>query len=139
MRTLSLRMRIAALFLALLALVQVATLVLVNAASYDAARARISDELDVGERVFEQLMSQDAERLSQAARALAADFAFREAVSGGDQQTIVSALENLGGRVRAAATVYVDLRGEVVAGTFAPGERKGFAQFSALIADARRA
>ena len=42
MRTLSLRMRIAALFLALLALVQVATLVLVNAASYDAARARIS-------------------------------------------------------------------------------------------------
>jgi len=138
MRTLSLRVRIAVLFLALLALVQIVTLLLVNAASYDAARARISDELDVGERVFQRLMSQDAERLSQAARALAADFAFREAVSGGDAQTIVSALENLGSRVRAAATLYVDLHGTVVAGTFAPEARKGFGQFGELIADARR-
>lgn len=137
-RALSLRARIVLCFVSLLAVVQVATLVYINSANYDAARTRIGDELDIGERVFARLLSQDADRLSQAARTLAADFAFREAVATGDAPTLESALENLGERVHASGTLFVDRQGAVRASTL-PGAEAGFDGLQPLVAEARRA
>lgn len=137
MRTLSLRNRIVVCFLTLLVLLQVATLGLVDGASYEATRARVGRELEVGERVFARLLAQDAERLGVAARSLAADFAFREAVATGDAPTLNSALENLGGRVKAAATLFMDLGGNVVASTPLEGTAAGTQSLRDLVSEAR--
>ncbi len=138
MRPLSLRARIVLSFVTLLAVVQVATLLIIDAASNDAAKVRIGAELDIGERVFARLLSQDADRLSQAARTLAADFAFREAVSTGDAGTLESALDNLGERVHAAGTMFVDRHGDIEASTLQVPDARGFAGLKTLIDDARR-
>src|ERR1700691_5070824 len=99
MRTLPLRRRVALLFFGLLTIVEVLTLIVVNTASYHAARTQIHDDLSTAQRVCTQMLSQDGVRLAQAGRALVRDFAFREAVTSEDGPTIRSALDNLGGRV----------------------------------------
>jgi diguanylate cyclase (GGDEF)-like protein len=126
MRTVAtLRRRIALLFCGLLTIVEVLTLIIVNSASYHAANTQIHDDLATAQRVFTQILSQDGTRLAQAGRALVHDYAFREAVSSEDPATIRSALENLGRRVNAAATMLVDPRGAILSDTFGkhdPGE-----------------
>ncbi len=66
-------------------------------------------ELAVGERVFARLLDQNRERLAQAARVMAADYALRGAIASGDQDTVVSALTNHGGRIKADMTLLVSL------------------------------
>lgn len=114
---LSLRSRIALSFVGVFALVELIVLVLVNVASYDMTRGKISEELDVAERVFRRLLAQDAERLGQSARGLVSDFAFREAVASSDRVTVASALENLAGRIQAGGGAYLDRQGTVIAST----------------------
>ena len=114
---LSLRSRIALSFVGVFALVELVILVLVNVASYDITRGKISEELDVAERVFRRLLTQDAERLGQSARGLVSDFAFREAVASADRVTVASALENLAGRIQASGGAYLDRQGAVIAST----------------------
>ncbi len=75
------------LFVALAAIVQVASFVLLNTTNSSMASAKIESELDVGQRVFQRLLDQNAQRLSQAAQVLAADFGFREAVATHDVGT----------------------------------------------------
>jgi len=120
MRIQRLRTRIIIFFVALLALVQLAAFALVNAANSHNARHKVDEELSVGERVFERLLNQNAQNLTQDARVLAGDFAFREAVSTKDTATITSALANHGARIGAGAMLFVGLDGEVLADTLAP-------------------
>ena len=72
------------------------------------ARATLSAELAVGERVWRRLLDQNAQKLSQGATLLAADFGFRSAVNSGDLDTISSALENNGARIGATVTALLD-------------------------------
>lgn len=74
----------------------------------------VQRELDVSERVLAQLLDIRNQQLQQSARVLADDFGFREAVSSGDQATIVSALINHGDRINADLMVLLDPSGEVV-------------------------
>ena len=120
MRIQRLRTRIIVFFVALLALVQLAAFALVNAANSRNAHHKVEEELSVGERVFERLLAQNAENLTQFARAVAGDFAFREAISTNDTATITSALANHGARIGAGAMLFVGLDGQVVADTLAP-------------------
>jgi len=138
MRLRRVRTRIIVFFVALLILVQIAAFVFVNAANSNNARAKADEELNVGQRVFARLLAQNADKLSQAARVLAADFAFREAIGTQDTGTILSALTNHGARIGAEAVMLVDLRGEVVANTLAPDAAPRHFEFPQLIERARR-
>ena len=100
--------RIVALSLALLLLVQGAVFSVVRISIDQSARRQISQELQVGERVWRRLLDQNAQKLSQGASLLAADFGFRSAVSSGDLDTISSALENNGARIGATVTALID-------------------------------
>lgn len=112
-----LRTRIIVFFVALLATVQLAALVLVNNANTHNARAKTDAEFAVGQRVFEQLLTQNRERLIIAARVLAADYGFREAIISRDMETILSVLENHGSRIGADTMSLVSLQNTVVADT----------------------
>jgi diguanylate cyclase (GGDEF)-like protein len=116
-----LRTRVILFFVAMLILVEVSSFALINASNSRTATVKIEGELEVGQRVFGRLVHQNAQVLSQSARVLASDFAFREAVATGDTATIVSALVNHGQRIGAKAMLYVSLDGKVVADSLGGG------------------
>jgi diguanylate cyclase (GGDEF)-like protein len=120
MRIQRLQTRIIVFFVALLAIVQVAAFWFVNAANSNNARAKVEEELDVGQRVFARLLEQNTDKLKMSARVLAGDFAFREAIATHDTRTIASVLANHGARIGANAMVFVDLDGKVIADTLRP-------------------
>jgi diguanylate cyclase (GGDEF)-like protein len=126
-------------FFGLLTIVEVLTLIIVNSASYHAARTQIHDDLGTAERVCTQMLSQEGLRLAQAGRALVRDFAFREAVTSEDGPTIRSALDNLGGRVNAAATLLADPQGHIVATTFKKYRSSDLTHLDAYIHDSSAA
>ena len=107
--------RIVALSLALLLLVQGAVFSVVRVSIERSARNQIAQELQVGERVWLRLLDQNAQKLSQGAALLAADFGFRSAVSSADLDTIRSALQNHGARIGATVTALMDTRLELQA------------------------
>ncbi len=110
-----LRTRVTLFLVAMLIVVEVCSFALVNASISRNASVKIEGELEVGQRVFGRLVRQNAQMLSQSARVLAGDFAFREAVATGDPGTIASALFDHGQRIGAKAMLYVGLDGKVVA------------------------
>jgi diguanylate cyclase (GGDEF)-like protein len=100
--------RIVALSLALFLLIQLAVFGVVRESIDRSARQQIAQDLAVGERVWRRLLDQNAQKLSQGAALLAADYGFRSAVSSGDMDTIRSALENNGARIGATVTALLD-------------------------------
>ncbi len=133
-----LRTRIIVFVVALLAVVQVVAYVVVSSANSANAREKIDAELAVGERVFARLLEQNREQLSQTARVMAADYALREAIASDDQDTVVSALANHGGRIKADITLLVSLNHRVVADTISSNERGRVFEFPRLIERAAR-
>jgi len=107
--------RIVALFLGLLLLVQFVTFALVQRSIEHNARELLGASLDLGEQVFRRLLRQSATHLSESTRLLAADYGFRDALSSGDTETLVSALENHGERAGAGFSIITDAQGEVQA------------------------
>jgi diguanylate cyclase (GGDEF)-like protein len=114
MRLNTLRSKMVVFLVALLGVIQIGVFTLVNSATTGAARSKIDDELSVGQKVFASELTENADRLAQAAAVLASDFAFREAIATGDGATMESALENHGARVKAAAVLFVNLEGMVI-------------------------
>jgi diguanylate cyclase (GGDEF)-like protein len=111
----ALRTRIAVTFLLLLAAVLAAAFGAVSATNQRSAEREVKRQLDVGSSVFSRLLESNRRQLTQAAQAVAADYGFREAVAARDTDTLVSALENSGGRIGAAMVVLTTLDGEVIA------------------------
>lgn len=74
-------------------------------------------DLQVGSRVFGQLLETRAAQLLDAARVVSADYGFKQGVATGDTETIASVLINHGNRVRADLAMFVNLDGKVVAGS----------------------
>jgi len=100
--------RMAVLSLLLLLVVQGLSFVAIRAGIERNARSQLSEELKVGEKIWAKLVDQRATKLTQGAALLAADFGFRDAVSSDDRDTIVSALDNHGGRIDASLTALLD-------------------------------
>ena len=100
--------RIVAFSLLLLLLIQAAVFSVIRVSIDQSGRQQISQELQVGERVWRRLLDQNALKLAQGASLLAADFGFRSAVSTGDVDTIRSALDNHGARIGATVTALID-------------------------------
>ena len=109
--------RIVALFLGLLLAVQLAGFVTIRRSIDDNAHAQIATELRTGENVLRRLLAQNAQRLTDGARLLAADYGFRDAITSHDRATIVDALDNHGTRIGAAVTLFTDLNRVPVAAT----------------------
>lgn len=109
----SLERRIVALLLALLLVVQLASFVVIQNAISSNGRAMIAAELEVGERVFQRLLKQNAEMLTQGAQLLAKDYGFLSAIASRDDETITSALTNHGARIGSSFTVMVDTERQI--------------------------
>jgi diguanylate cyclase (GGDEF)-like protein len=101
--------RIATLSALLVLVLQLVGYALIHHTLDSRARQALSAELQVGHKVWDTLLNQRAGRLQQAAAVLGSDFAFRDALASGDRDTIVSALENHGGRIDAQLAVAFDL------------------------------
>jgi diguanylate cyclase (GGDEF)-like protein len=104
----SLSARIALLFVGLLLLVQLLSFGVIRETIGRNARAAVADELNVGERLLQRLIAQNAERLVQGATVLASDYGFRAAASSADGETIDSALANHGERIGASVSALLD-------------------------------
>jgi hypothetical protein len=107
MRFRSLETRIVTLFLVLILAVQLAGFLAIRSGIDGNARAAIRAELKIAERVFLRLLDQNAQKLTQGARLLAADYGFKQAVASNDRETISSALANHGARIGASLTLLI--------------------------------
>jgi diguanylate cyclase len=109
--------RIVLFFVALLVLVQGLGAFLVIQANSQIARQTIDQELEQGERVFQQLLAQNQARLEQGAGILSADFAFRQSIASNDTAAILSVLRNHGARVGASVMTLASLENRIRADT----------------------
>ena len=132
MRSWRLSTRIAALSLLLLLAVQLLGFAAIHTGVSRNARAALGEELVVGERIWARLLEQRANKLSQGAALLAADYGFRSAVGSDDRDTIGSALDNHGARIGAAITALLDtgLAVRAQSGGEAPALRKTVAELA---------
>jgi diguanylate cyclase (GGDEF)-like protein len=113
----SFQARIAGVLIALLVIVVVAVFLAVRAATGDAVRLQAQTQLEVGSRVFEDLMDMRGKRLRDGLQLLSADFGFRDAVTSSDASTIRSVLLNHGGRIGASDMFLLGMDGTVIAST----------------------
>ena len=77
----------------------------------DNSRQAVKAEMTASSAVFDRLWKLRADQLAQSAGVLARDFGFREAVATGDEETILSALDNLQSRFGFDTALIVDLAG----------------------------
>ncbi|MDE2304567.1 MAG: EAL domain-containing protein [Gammaproteobacteria bacterium] len=110
-----LRTRIAVTLFLLVAAVLAAALTVVSIANRRNATREVNRRLDIGSLVFGQALEENRKQLAQAAQAVAADYAFKEAVAARDTDTLASALENAGARIGASLEVLTSLDGQVEA------------------------
>jgi diguanylate cyclase (GGDEF)-like protein len=103
----SLGTRVVALFLGLLAVVQIASFSAISTGLNRHARSALPEQLATGERVLQSLLERRAQTLVEGARLLAADYGFREAVLSEDGATIGSVLENHGARIGATEAAWL--------------------------------
>ena len=101
MQGLGFRSRILLAFIALLAGALLATLGIVSLAADRSVHDQLAQRLALSERVWNELLQANADRLVESVSLLAKDFAFREAVATGDDPTAQSALLNHGLRIHA--------------------------------------
>ena len=105
------------LLVGVLVLLQTVTLAAIHFASAGSLHRSLTEELRVGRRVFERILTARGRQLSDSVRVLAADFGFREAIGSRDRKTITSVLANHGSRIDADAVFLVGLDGLVTADT----------------------
>ena len=91
-----------------------------------------------GDKVWRQLQRDRGQELTLAVGALAADFAFREALATGDASTVLSALLNHGQRMGADASLLLDVDGNLQTGTL-DGDEAAQALALAPLLEAARA
>lgn len=138
MRLHSLRSRIALVFVLLMLAVQAAVFVVISTVIASNAHHNVEDQLSVGERVFQEVLRSNGEKLTQAAGVVASDFGFRAAVASHDQTTVASALENHGERINADVVMLVGLDGKLIADSHDPSRAGQPFAFPGLIHAAQR-
>lgn len=128
--------RIVALLIGLVLAAQLATFVVVHFATERSVRSQLSDELEVGERVWQRFHGARGEQLLETALVLADDFGLRAAVASGDPATMDSALRNHASRVGADAAILLGPDGRWLAGLDGTGPDWGGAALSQAVARA---
>jgi diguanylate cyclase (GGDEF)-like protein len=107
--------RFAAQSIGLLLLVQLASFGVIHSGIERNARGNLSNDLAQGELIWNRLIEQRAQKLTQGASILAADYGFKSAVGSGDTNTMASALENHGARIGASFVAMLDTQQAVQA------------------------
>jgi diguanylate cyclase (GGDEF)-like protein len=102
----SLKSRISVIFLSLILVIQVLSSVAIKLSIDKNARLSVNQQLEVGERVFLNLLQHNGDSLSVGARILAADFGFKAAIASNDHETILSALVNHQSRINADIAIF---------------------------------
>lgn len=111
----TLRLRILRLVIGMLLLVSLTISGAVWFSTDSQLREQIDNELNVADQVVRNTLSTREAQLIQAAQVLTADYGFKQAVTSGDVETIVSALSNHGERIGADLLAHLSLDGKVVA------------------------
>lgn len=111
MRISSLRTRLIVTSVGLLALVLGAVFLAVYTSTDFSAERQARRQLEVGSKVFTNLLEARARELTNATQILVADFGFRQAVATGDLATIRSALLNQANRIGADQALFFDAQG----------------------------
>lgn len=117
----SLQARIVFMLLVLMLSVQLVGFAIIQSSISNNAQQNAHEELRIGERVFNRLLTQNGQRLSQAVQVLSVDTAFREALANNDQAAILSTLQIHANRNRADMAVLLSPEGDLVAETAAVG------------------
>ena len=110
----SLGARIIGLFLALLLAVQLVSFASLRISLSRHAHSELPARLVEGEQLLQTLLERRVHAVSDVAEVTAADFGFRTTLFEGDENTIVSALDNLRRRVGATEVGYLGLDGTVL-------------------------
>ena len=113
----SLKSRIVSIFLLLILTVQLLAFFAIRSQIYANARETINNELVLAERIFNRLLEQNAQKLVQSARLLAADTGFKSAIADNDNETIESALDNQRNRVQASLAMLIGTDRQIKATT----------------------
>jgi diguanylate cyclase (GGDEF)-like protein len=137
----SLRSRILASVLALIAAIQVGGYLLIHYAGAAAVRQTVGTDVQAGAHAFDRLLDLDTQRLVEGTRLLAVDAVFRESITAGDRNALTTMLAKQGKRMGAAVTMLVGVDHRVVAGTLEPeiGRRVGYGKLLDRAAAAQQA
>ncbi|GGC67043.1 putative bifunctional diguanylate cyclase/phosphodiesterase [Marinobacter halophilus] len=111
------RGRLVVAMVVLVALVSLTIGALFTAYLFDEEKNRAAAQLDVGERLTEEVMSRRTALELSRLTVLVQDFGFRSAVASGNDATMLSALENHSQRVGAAFAVILDQSRQPLAST----------------------
>ncbi|QIR15921.1 bifunctional diguanylate cyclase/phosphodiesterase [Shewanella aestuarii] len=110
----SFRSRLIIAFLFMLTLLQLTTaLFVLNATQRDYRQQQIQD-LNIGAKVFMEMLSSRSGQLNQSLSLLSSDFGFKRAVATGEQETIASVLANHGKRINADAAILLSPQGQLL-------------------------
>lgn len=109
----SLKQQIIIIFLTLVLSIQLAGLIPIERSIDKNVRKLVVKELEVGEKVFLNLLESNNENIINGAKILAADYGFREAIASNDQETILSALNNFQHRINADVAIFHGLESEI--------------------------
>lgn len=109
----SLKQQIIIIFLTLVLCIQLAGLIPIERSVDKNVRNLVAKELEVGEKVFLNLLESNNENIINGAKILAADYGFREAIASNDQETILSALNNFQSRIHADIAIFHGLENEI--------------------------
>ncbi len=115
--TRSFHSRVLLVFVGLIVLAQAGTTVGMYVAARRTANGLADQQLQITERLLQDTLGARDHDYRTSLQALAADFAFREAVSSRDAPTIASALANHGARVGADLAVLLNNAGQIIAST----------------------
>ncbi|MEB0039693.1 MULTISPECIES: EAL domain-containing protein [unclassified Pseudomonas] len=113
----SFQARIAGVLILLMLVVIGAVYFAVKAATDNAVRIQAEEQLEVGTRVFQNLLDIRGRQLRDGVQLVAADFGFRDAVASRDSATIRSVLRNHGARINASDMFLLSMEGKVLAST----------------------
>ena len=97
----SLKTRISVIFLGLILTIQFIGSVAIHFSIEKNARKNVISNLEIGEKIFLNLLEQNGQSLTQAAKILATDYGFRQAIGSNDFETILSAVNNHQSRINA--------------------------------------
>jgi diguanylate cyclase (GGDEF)-like protein len=115
----SFRVRLILSLLLLLTLVQLATAISVLTATHKDNLLQQQKNLDIGAKVFGEVLSNRTIQLNQSLSVLSADFGFKKAIATGEQDTIASVLANHGARIGAHAFVLLSPQGKLLSSSLA--------------------
>ena len=109
MRLRSLESRIVILFLMLILAVQLVGFLAIRNGIQRNVQTTVRNELASNERMFQRLLDQSEQKLTQGARLLASDHGFMQAIGTGDTKTIASALSSSSKRIDGVHAALVSL------------------------------